>query len=400
MDYFTLDDVDFSGKRVLIREDFNVPLTEDGGIENDARIQAALPGIRRVMESGARVLLMSHLGRPTAGTADSKYSLKPVAQRLESLLGRPVRLVGDYLQSSPSVEQGECVLLENVRFNPGEMEDDEQLAQKYANLCDLFVMDAFGAAHRAQASTHGVVAQVASACAGPLLSSELATLSRALKNPDRPFAAIVGGSKLSGKLPVLQTLVERCDVVILGGGIANTFLAAAGHPVGRSLHESQFIPEAKELIVRAKERGVRMPMAVDVVVSWELSDRAEADVKLVSEVGPEEMILDIGPETGRVYIDSLRGSGTIVWNGPIGVFEYPQFAEGTRLVADAVASSGAFTLVGGGDSIAALDKFSIRDRVSYISTGGGAFLKFLEGKPLPAVAALEKHKQVVLGTLQ
>lgn len=397
MDCFTLDDIDFAGKRVLIREDFNVPLNDDGEIENDARIQAGLPGIRRVLDSGAQVLLMSHLGRPTVGKFDKKYSLQPVAQRLAQLLGRPVRLVDDYLQNKPQVGRGECVLLENVRFNAGEMEDDDQLAKKYANLCDVFVMDAFGVAHRAQASTHGVISHVASACAGPILSSELLTLGRALKNPDRPFAAIVGGSKLAGKLPVLQTLVERCDVVILGGGIANTFLAASGHPVGRSLYEAQFIPEAQKLISRAKERGIRMPMAIDVVVSWELSDRAEADVKLVNEVGPEDMILDIGPETGRVYVESLRGAGTIVWNGPIGVFEYPQFAEGTRLVADAVASSGAFTLVGGGDSIAALDKFSISDRVSYISTGGGAFLKFLEGNPLPAVAALEKHKQLLLG---
>ena len=383
-----LSELDLKDKRVLMREDFNVPLKE-GAVASDARIQAALPGIRQALDAGARVLLMSHLGRPEEGKPEERFSLRPVAKRLGELLGRDVPLVGDYLDAPPTPEPGQAVLLENVRFNPGEKADDETLARRYAAMCDVFVMDAFGSAHRAQASTHGIARFAPAACAGPLLAAELEALGRALENPERPLAAIVGGAKVSGKLQVLEALIDKCDVLIVGGGIANTFLAAAGHPVGKSLYELDFVEEARRLIDGAREKGVKLPLPVDVVVAGELSEGAEADVKPVSDVGGQDMILDIGPETAELYRRALRDSATIVWNGPVGVFEFDQFAEGTRAVAEAVAASGAFSIIGGGDTIAALDKFSVRERVSYVSTGGGAFLEFLEGRTLPAVAALQ-----------
>ena len=390
MNIDTLKKMDLTERRVLIREDFNVPFRE-GKIENDVRIRAALPGIKKALDGGARILLMSHLGRPKEGRFDSAFSLAVVAERLGTLLGTPVELVRNYLRVPPLPEPGTAVLLENVRFNRGEKADDESLAKRYASLCDLFVMDAFGSAHRAQASTHGVARFAPKVCAGPLFANEIKVLGRVLKDPARPFAAIVGGSKVSGKLEVLNSLVESCDVLIVGGGIANTFLVAAGEPVGCSLYEPELVPEAMKIIEMAHARGVNLPLPVDVVVSWELSESAEADVKSVVAVEGEDMILDIGPDTASLYKDALKGAGTIVWNGPVGVFEFDQFCEGTRAVAEAVAASGAFSLVGGGDSIAALDKFGMRDRVSYVSTGGGAFLDFIEGKKLPALAVLEQR---------
>ena len=378
-----MTDLDLSGKRVLIREDLNVPV-KNGKVTSDARLRAALPSIQAALDGGARVLLMSHLGRPTEGEPADEFSLAPVADHLGELLGRPVRLVKEYLDGGVEVTDGEVVLLENVRFNQGEKKDDEALAKQYAALCDIYVMDAFGTAHRAQASTHGVARFASVACAGPLLAAELDALEKALATPARPMAAIVGGSKVSTKLEVLTALSEKCDQLIVGGGIANTFIAAAGHNVGKSLHEADLIDQAKALMDK-----VEIPLPSDVVVATEFSDAAEAIVKPVDQVADDEMILDIGPESAARLAAMLKDAGTILWNGPVGVFEIDQFGKGTEVISRAIADSPAFSIAGGGDTLAAIDKYGIADAVSYISTGGGAFLEYVEGKTLPAVAALE-----------
>ena len=382
-----------AGQRLLIRQDLNVPLKDDGAggrrVASDARLRASVPTLEYALEAGARVMVMSHLGRPTEGEPDEANSLAPVAARLGELLGRPVRLVDDYLKSAPEVGDGELVLLENVRFNAGEKGDDEGLARRYAGLCDVYAMDAFGTAHRAQASTHGVARFAPVACAGPLLAAELDALGRALERPARPLVAIVGGSKVSTKLTVLDALADRVDRLIVGGGIANTFIAAAGHGVGKSLHEVDLVDEARRLMRAAEARGAAIPVATDVVCAAELSADAEARTCPVGEVGEDEMILDIGPETAEAMASLLKGAGTIVWNGPVGVFEIDAFGGGTRRIAEAVADSDAFSIAGGGDTLAAIDRYGVADRVSYVSTGGGAFLEFLEGKTLPAVAALQ-----------
>ncbi|MGJ8526185.1 Phosphoglycerate kinase [Halomonadaceae bacterium LMG 33818] len=379
----TLNDLDLRGKRVLIREDLNVPV-KDGKITSDARIRASLPTIKAASEAGARVLLMSHLGRPTEGEPEEQYSLAPVAAHLSELLGKNVRLDKDYLDKEPELEDGDIVLLENVRFNKGEKKDDEALSKAYARLADVFVMDAFGTAHRAQASTHGVARFAPVAVAGPLLASELSALHKALAEPKRPMLAIVGGSKVSTKLEVLNALSEKCDKLIVGGGIANTFIAAAGYSVGKSLYEADLIDQAKALM-----KKVDIPIPVDVVVATEFSDTAKATVKPVDQVNDDEMILDVGPETAASFAESLKNAGTILWNGPVGVFEIDQFGNGTKALAEAIAASDGFSIAGGGDTLAAIDKYGIADKVSYISTGGGAFLEYVEGKTLPAVAILE-----------
>ncbi|QFU00299.1 Phosphoglycerate kinase [Halomonas sp. THAF5a] len=378
-----MTDLDLSGQRVLIREDLNVPV-KHGKVTSDARLRASLPTIQAALEAGAKVLLMSHLGRPTEGEPAEEFSLAPVADHLGELLGRPVRLVADYLDGGLEVTDGEVVLLENVRFNRGEKKDDEALARRYAALCDVFVMDAFGTAHRAQASTHGVARFAPTACAGPLLAAELDALEKALATPKRPMAAIVGGSKVSTKLEVLNALSEKCDQLIVGGGIANTFIAAAGYNVGKSLHEADLIDQAKALMAK-----VEIPLPTDVVVATEFSEHASAVVKPVDQVGDDEMILDIGPETAGRLGGLLKDAGTILWNGPVGVFEIDQFGHGTEALSRAIAESDGFSIAGGGDTLAAIDKYGIEERVSYISTGGGAFLEHVEGKTLPAVAALE-----------
>lgn len=380
-------DLDLRGKRVLIREDLNVPV-HDGVVTSDARIRASLPTIKAAKEAGAAVLVMSHLGRPEEGVYAEEFSLAPVARRLSELLGSKVNFVKDWLDGV-ACAPGEVVLLENVRFNKGEKKDKEDLAKKMAALCDVYVMDAFGTAHRAEASTHGVARFAKVACAGPLLTSELVALETALKSPKRPLAAIVAGSKVSTKLTVLESLLSKVNILLVGGGIANTFLAALGHPVGKSLHEADMIPIAKNLLKRAKELGVEIPLPTDVVVAKEFSAKAEADVKRIDQVGPDEMILDIGPDTAERFAKLMQSVGTIVWNGPVGVFEFDQFGEGTRVLAQAIANSKAFSLAGGGDTLAAIEKYKVEGDISYISTGGGAFLEFLEGKTLPAVAALE-----------
>ena len=378
-----MTDLDLSGQRVLIREDLNVPV-KHGKVTSDARLRAALPTIQAARDAGAKVMLMSHLGRPTEGEPAEEFSLAPVAAHLGELLGRPVSLVKEYLDVSLDLADGEVVLLENVRFNAGEKKDDETLAQQYADLCDIYVMDAFGTAHRAQASTHGVARFAPVACAGPLLAAELDALEKALATPARPMTAIVGGSKVSTKLDVLNALSEKCDQLIVGGGIANTFIAAAGHNVGKSLHEADLIDQAKALMAK-----VEIPLPTDVVVATEFSESATATVKPVDQVADDEMILDIGPETAARLAAMLKDAGTILWNGPVGVFEIDQFGRGTEVISRAIAESPAFSIAGGGDTLAAIDKYGIAERVSYISTGGGAFLEYVEGKTLPAVAALE-----------
>lgn len=374
--------LDLAGKRVLIREDLNVPV-KNGRVTSDARIEAALPTLRAALDAGAAVIVMSHLGRPKEGRFDPEFSLAPVAARLGELLGRPVPLVGDWQTRGVAVRPGELVLLENVRFLEGEEQDADALAQALAGLCDIFVMDAFATAHRAQASTHGVMRFAPVACAGPLLAAELAALEQALAHPKRPLVAIVGGSKVSTKLEVLDSLATLADQIIVGGGIANTFIAAAGYRVGKSLHEPDLVEAARRIAGR-----VEVPLPVDVMVGRRFDEAEPAVVRLLADVGDDEMIMDIGPETARQWAARLQAVGTILWNGPVGVFEFDQFGEGTRVLAEAIATSSAFSIAGGGDTLAAIEKYGVRDRLSYISTAGGAFLEFVEGKALPAVTAL------------
>ena len=384
MTVLNMTDLDLTNQRVLIREDLNVPV-KDGVVQSDARIVAALPTIRLALEKGAAVMVCSHLGRPDEGQFSEENSLAPVAAYLSKALGRDVPLVRDYL-NGVQVAAGEIVLLENVRFNNGEKKNTDELAQQYAALCDVFVMDAFGTAHRAQGSTHGVAKFAKVACAGPLLSAELAALGKALGAPAKPMAAIVAGSKVSTKLDVLTSLSDLCDQLIVGGGIANTFLAAAGFPVGKSLYEADLIDTAKAIAAK-----VSVPLPVDVVVAKAFAADAEATVKAVADVAEDDMILDIGPETAKQFAELLKSSKTILWNGPVGVFEFDQFANGTQVLAQAIADSDAFSIAGGGDTLAAIDKYNVADKISYISTGGGAFLEFVEGKVLPAVAILEER---------
>ncbi len=380
---------DLRGKRVLIREDLNVPI-KDGVVTSDARIRAALPTINAALAAKARVLVMSHLGRPEEGRYTEEFSLAPVAKRIAQLLGVPVPLKKDWL-GGVDVAPGEVVLLENVRFNAGEKRDDDDLARRMAALCDVYVMDAFGTAHRAEASTHGVAKFAPVACAGPLLVSELTALETALLKPARPLLAIVAGSKVSTKLTVLEALLDKVDRLIVGGGITNTFLAAQGVNVGKSLYEPQMLDTARRLLEHAKRRGIAIPMPTDVVVATEFSASAEADVKPVGTIAANEMILDIGPDSAEQMGALIESAGTVLWNGPVGVFEFEQFGEGTRAIAQAIARSKAFSLAGGGDTLAAIEKFGIEDSISYISTGGGAFLEFVEGKKLPAVDILERR---------
>ncbi|HAN54658.1 MAG TPA: phosphoglycerate kinase, partial [Pseudomonas sp.] len=378
MTVLKMTDLDLQGKRVLIREDLNVPV-KDGAVKSDARILASLPTIKLALEKGAAVLVCSHLGRPEEGVYSEEDSLKPVADYLSKALGREVPLVKDYLDGV-EVQPGELVLLENVRFNKGEKKNTDELAQKYAALCDVFVMDAFGTAHRAQGSTHGVAKFAKVACAGPLLAAELDALGKALDKPQRPMVAIVAGSKVSTKLDVLTSLADICDQLIVGGGIANTFLAAAGYKVGKSLHEADLIDTAKAIAAK-----VAVPLPVDVVVAKEFAESAEATVKAIADVADDDMILDIGPKTAAMFGEMLKSSQTILWNGPVGVFEFDQFGNGTKVLAQAIAQSPAFSIAGGGDTLAAIDKYGVAEQISYISTGGGAFLEFVEGKVLPAV---------------
>ena len=383
-----MSDVDLSGKRVLIREDLNVPIA-DGVVTSDARIRAALPTVRAALEANAAVMLVSHLGRPTEGQPDDKFSLQPVADHLGRLLGREVPLIKDWIDGV-DVAPGDVVLLENVRFLEGEKKCDEALARKMAALCDVFVMDAFGTAHRAQASTYGVAEHAPVACAGPLLVTELDALAKALDNPARPFVAIVGGSKVSTKLTVLGALADVVDCLIVGGGIANTFIAADGHAVGKSLYEADMLDTARALAANSDDRA-EIPVPSDVVCADEFSADATATTKAVDAVAADDMILDIGPETAARFAAILKDAGTIIWNGPVGVFEFDAFGDGSKVIADAIAASDAFSVAGGGDTLAAIDKYGVRDGISYISTGGGAFLEFVEGKTLPAVAMLEKR---------
>jgi phosphoglycerate kinase len=389
MKVLRLTDTDLRNKRVLIREDLNVPV-QSGVVTSDARIRAALPTIRYVLDQNAKVFILSHLGRPEEGKYDESLSLAPVAVRLSELLGKPVQLRKDWLDGV-DCPAGSAVLCENVRFNKGEKKDDEKLARKMADLCDVFVMDAFGTAHRAEASTHGVARFAKVACAGPLLVGELEALETALHEPARPLVAIVGGSKVSTKLTVLESLLEKVDKLIVGGGIANTFLAATGVGVGKSLHEAEMLDVARRLMAKAKAKGTEIPLPTDVVVAKEFAATAHADVRTVHDVRGDEMILDIGPDTSDCFSELVQTAGTIIWNGPLGVFEFEQFGEGTRSISLAIARSKAFSLAGGGDTLAAIEKYNIEDGISYISTGGGAFLEFVEGKTLPAVAVLEER---------
>jgi len=394
MSILRMTDLDLAGKRALIRQDLNVPIA-DGRVSSDQRIVASLPTLQHALDAGAAVMVMSHLGRPKEGAWSEADSLAPVARRLSELLDRDVPLVKDWVDgvfiNGAGIAPGQLVLLENCRMNVGEGNDDETLSKKYAALCDIFVMDAFGTAHRAQASTHGVIRFAQHAAGGPLLMAELDALAKALDNPARPLLAIVAGSKVSTKLELLSSLVGKVDQLIVGGGIANTFIAAMGHGVGKSLYETDLIDTAKTIMADAKARGAEIPVPVDVVVAQEFSANAPATVKAVDAVGSDDMILDIGPETAKRYAGMIANAGTVVWNGPVGVFEFDAFGGGTETLARAIAASKAFSIAGGGDTLAAVEKYGIADDIDYISTGGGAFLEFLEGKTLPAVAALEKR---------
>lgn len=384
MTVLRMADQNLKGKKVLIREDLNVPV-KDGKVTSDARIRASLPTIKLALEAGAKVIVMSHLGRPTEGEYEEKFSMQPVANYLSEALGKEVPVIKDFAEGV-DVAEGELVLLENVRFNKGEKKDEDDLAKAYAALCDVFVMDAFGTAHRAQASTHGVAKFAPVACAGPLLAAELDALGKALDKPERPLVAIVGGSKVSTKLEVLESLSEICDQIIVGGGIANTFLAAAGKPVGKSLYEEDLVPQAKALMEK-----VSIPVPSDVVCAKQFAEDAEATLKSADDVLEDDMIFDIGPDSAKALAAQLKEAKTIIWNGPVGVFEFDQFGEGTKALSLAIAESAGFSIAGGGDTLAAVDKYDIADKVSYISTGGGAFLEFVEGKVLPAVAVLEER---------
>jgi phosphoglycerate kinase len=384
-----MTDLALHNQRVLIREDLNVPI-KNGKISSDARLKAALPTLKLALEAGAKVMVMSHLGRPTEGEYNDEFSLAPVADYLAAALNAPVRLVKNYLDGVDA-NAGELVIFENIRFNIGEKKNDDALSKKLAALCDIFVMDAFGTAHRAQASTHGVAKYATTACAGPLLVGELEALSKALDKPARPMVAIVGGSKVSTKLTVLDSLAGIVDQLIVGGGIANTFIAAEGHNVGKSLYEADLLDEAKRLSKQAIDNSGSIPSATDVIVGQEFSETAVATLKNVNEVTEQDMIFDIGPDTAHALAEIIANAGTIVWNGPVGVFEFDQFGKGTEIIAKAIANSSAFSIAGGGDTLAAVDKYNIADKISYISTGGGAFLEFLEGKKLPAVQILEER---------
>lgn len=388
MSFIKLTDLDLKGKRVLIRSDLNVPV-KNGRVTSDARITASMPTFEHCIKAGAKVMVMSHLGRPEEGIFSEENSLAPVAETLGAKLGKPVRVIRDYLDQAPDIAEGELVLLENVRFNKGEKKDNEDLSKKYAALCDVFVMDAFGTAHRAQASTHGAGKFAPTACAGLLLAAELDALQKALANPARPMVAIVGGSKVSTKLTVLEALSEKVDQLVVGGGIANTFLAAAGHNVGKSLCEHDLIPTAQALMKKMTARGATIPIAVDVVCGKNFAENEPAVLKGADAVADDDMIFDIGPKSAQELADIIAKAGTIVWNGPVGVFEFDQFGGGTKTVSMAIANAAGFSLAGGGDTIAAIQKYDIYDKVSYISTAGGAFLEYLEGKVLPAVAMLE-----------
>jgi phosphoglycerate kinase len=389
MKLLRMSDLALVGKRVLIREDLNVPV-KDGVVSSDARIRAALPTLRAAQRQGAHVIVLSHLGRPEEGRFEPEFSLAPVAAKLTELLGKPVPLRRDWL-GGVECAAGSVVLCENVRFNKGEKKDSDTLARQMAALCDVFVMDAFGTAHRAEASTHGVAKFAPTACAGPLLVAELEALERALAKPARPLVAIVAGSKVSTKLQVLEALLDKVDKLIVGGGIANTFLAATGVKVGKSLCEKDMLDMARKLLQRARARGAEIPLPVDVVVAREFAATAHADVRPVGQVADDELILDIGPDTAELFSAILQTAGTVIWNGPVGVFEFDQFGEGTKAIANAIASSKSFSLAGGGDTLAAIEKYGVEDGISYISTGGGAFLEFVEGKTLPAVAVLEQR---------
>jgi len=390
MSFIKLTDLDLAGKRVLIRADLNVPV-KDGKVTSDARVTASMPTIERCMKAGAKVMVFSHLGRPEEGVVDQENSMQPIADDMSAKLGKQVPLVKDYLDKTPNVAAGGVVLLENVRFNKGENKDNEDLAKKYAGLCDVFVMDAFGTAHRAQASTHGVGKLAPTACAGLLLSGELDALAKALANPARPMVAIVGGSKVSNKLTVLEALSEKVDQLVVGGGIANTVLKATGKNVGKSLCEDDLVDTAKALIDKMAKRGASIPIAVDVVCGKKFGEKEPAVLKDAKDVADDDMIFDIGPKSAQELADVIAKAATIVWNGPVGVFEFDQFGEGTKTVSMAIAKASGFSLAGGGDTIAAIQKYDIYDQVSYVSTAGGAFLEYLEGKSLPAVAMLEQR---------